>query len=73
MTAFMVERTNEIINVDKSLVKPVDSILTSTVSFIKGISLQEDRLISIIDIEKLLLSIKDIDFIRNQMDQLLSV
>ncbi|WP_269843871.1 hypothetical protein [Domibacillus epiphyticus] len=69
----MVERTNEIINVDKSLVKPVDSILTSTVSFIKGISLQEDRLISIIDIEKLLLSIKDIDFIRNQMDQLLSV
>ncbi|OMP67004.1 chemotaxis protein CheW [Domibacillus epiphyticus] len=65
--ALMVERANEIINIEENEIKPVHSIETGTETFIIGAALEENRIITILDIEKLLTSLQDIDAIRREI------
>jgi purine-binding chemotaxis protein CheW len=63
--AFMVESTNEIINFDPSLIKPVSLVgSSSSQSFLDGVALVEDRIISIINIQELISSLDNIEKIK---------
>jgi purine-binding chemotaxis protein CheW len=67
--ALMVESTNEIINFDKSLIKPINLFGTSNnQNFLEGIALLDDRIVFIIDTNQLSLSltIEDIETIKQK-------
>ncbi|RXI96715.1 purine-binding chemotaxis protein CheW [Anaerobacillus alkaliphilus] len=56
--ALLVESTNEIITFDSELIKPVNLYGTSSSqNYLEGVALLEDRIISIIDIEKILANV----------------
>lgn len=60
--ALLVGDTNEIINIDTSLIKPISLLGSSnSVTFLKGVALLDERLISIIDIEQLISAIESIN------------
>lgn len=68
--ALMVEKMNEIIEIASDEVKPVKSLATGSNDFIKGVALQENRIITMLDIDILLSSLNDIDLIRENMLEL---
>ncbi|RTZ54328.1 purine-binding chemotaxis protein CheW [Bacillus sp. SAJ1] len=51
--ALMVSKTNEILSIDEEEIKPIDSI-NATSEIFKGVALIDNRMISILNIEKLL-------------------
>lgn len=56
--ALMVESTNEIINFDTSLIKPISLLESNSKNnFIQGVALLENRIISVISINELISSI----------------
>ncbi|MBT2643152.1 chemotaxis protein CheW [Bacillus sp. ISL-41] len=57
--ALMVENTNEIIDLHIGTVSPVKIVNES--NFVDGVVLEGDRIISILNIEEMLLSLKDIE------------
>lgn len=50
--ALMVSKTNEILSIDEAEIKPIDSI-NATSEIFKGVALIDNRMISILNIEKL--------------------
>lgn len=50
--ALMVSKTNEILSIDEEEIKPIDSI-NATSEIFKGVALIDNRMISILNIEKL--------------------
>lgn len=56
--ALMVARTNEILDIDQEQVKPVKSVALCTSAFIKGVTMLDNQIITILDIEELLLSLQ---------------
>lgn len=58
--ALMVSNTNEILSIDEEEIKPIDSIGTSSEIF-TGVALKEDRMISILNIETLLLKLESLE------------
>ncbi|MCT8138088.1 chemotaxis protein CheW [Anaerobacillus sp. CMMVII] len=58
--ALMVESTNEIINFDTSLIKPVHLLGSSNQTYLEGVVLLEDRIISIINTTELTAAIEDL-------------
>ncbi|PLT32585.1 chemotaxis protein CheW [Bacillus sp. V5-8f] len=53
IVAFMVEKTNEILDISMDQVKPMDALSTGTTAFIKGVTMLENRIITLLDTEKL--------------------
>lgn len=69
--ALMVENTNEIIDLDIGSISPVKIVNES--NYVEGVVLEGDRIISILNVEEMLLSLKDVEnikeqYIHNQME-----
>ncbi len=61
--ALLVESTNEIITFDSSLIKPVQLYGTNSAqNYLEGVALLEERIISIIDIDKILANVDTDNF-----------
>jgi purine-binding chemotaxis protein CheW len=67
--ALRVPRTNEILDIDKEVIKPVN-FMGSSVDLLQGTVLQEGRIISIINLEALLSSIQHLDTVRSKIAQI---
>ncbi|KAA0549966.1 purine-binding chemotaxis protein CheW [Bacillus sp. BGMRC 2118] len=59
--ALMVESTNEIMNINLDEINPVHMINDDEISFIEGIALVNERLISILDIDKMLITLREMN------------
>ncbi|PLR92545.1 chemotaxis protein CheW [Bacillus sp. T33-2] len=68
--AFMVEKTNEIISIDADNVAEVNSLAKGANDFIKGVAMQDSRIITILNLEALLLTLNDVDLIRAKIGEL---
>lgn len=69
--ALMVENTNEIIDLDIGSISPVKIVNES--NYVEGVVLEGDRIISILNVEEMLLSLIDVEnikeqYIHNQME-----
>lgn len=69
--ALMVESTNEIIDLDIGSISPVKIVNES--NYVEGAVLEGDRIISILNVEEMLLSLRDVEnlkeeYIHNQME-----
>jgi purine-binding chemotaxis protein CheW len=70
LIAFTVGKTNEILDLDDNQISPIASLGIANQKLFKGVSLQENRIIMILDVEQLLSSINDPDLIRKQIADL---
>ncbi|MBT2640048.1 chemotaxis protein CheW [Bacillus sp. ISL-39] len=63
--ALMVESTNEILEIEDSLIKPVEMMNANY--WIEGVALKGDRIISIIDSSEMISTIRDIKHIQKEL------
>ncbi|MCM3666387.1 chemotaxis protein CheW [Mesobacillus subterraneus] len=63
--ALMVESTNEILEIEDSLIKPVEMMNANY--WIEGVALKGDRIISIIDSGEMISTIRDIKHIQKEL------
>lgn len=63
--ALMVESTNEILEIENSLIKPVEMMNANY--WIEGVALKGDRIISIIDSGEMISTIRDIKHIQKEL------
>ena len=63
--ALMVESTNEILEIENSLIKPVEMMNANY--WIEGVALKGDRIISIIDSGEMMSTIRDIKHIQEEL------
>jgi purine-binding chemotaxis protein CheW len=63
--ALMVESTNEILEIEDSLIKPVEMMNENY--WIEGVALKGDRIISIIDSGEMISTIRDIKHIQKEL------
>jgi chemotaxis signal transduction protein len=61
----MVESTNEILEIEDSLIKPVEMMNANY--WIEGVALKGDRIISIIDSGEMISTIRDIKHIQKEL------
>ncbi|PLR96753.1 chemotaxis protein CheW [Bacillus sp. T33-2] len=68
--ALMVEKTNEIIDIEENQLNPVNFLGQDEGTYIKGVALQENRIITIIEISELVSSMHGIDLIKDHTAEL---
>ena len=67
--ALMVERTEEILEIELDKLKSIPSLQQEKVRLLEEVALLEQRLISIINLENVFASLQDIESIRSQIAQ----
>jgi purine-binding chemotaxis protein CheW len=65
--ALIVDEAKEIIIIDSQEIKPLQSLLTTDTSFFEGVVRLNHRLVSLIDIKKLLNGLTNLEQIREQV------
>ncbi|RFU70791.1 chemotaxis protein CheW [Peribacillus saganii] len=68
--ALMVERTNQILDLNEDDIRPLHSIGTGNIPFLHGVAMHDDVITSIINIEEFFSSLKDVELIRSKVSQL---